>query len=141
MRSISLRDKKAQEMSVGTIIIIILALLVLVFLVFGFSQGWGNLWDKITNWGGGQSNVQTIIQACNIACDTGGGNTGYDYNFARTVNFGKVYVNGAQTSVTANNVTCGNLKQGFCVNMTTKYIYANNCDAKDYTAAGFTISC
>ncbi len=64
-------NKKAAEITTGTIIIIILALVVLVFLIVGFSMGWGNLWDSILNiGGGGKGNVQTIITACELACQT-----------------------------------------------------------------------
>lgn len=79
-------NKKGAEMTVGTLIIIILAIVVLIVLVFGFTQGWGNLWAKISNFFGGGSNVQTIIQACQIACST---NQKYDYcELERKVNFG-----------------------------------------------------
>ena len=59
-----MKNKKGAEMTIGTIIIIILALVVLVILVYGFSTGWTNLWEKITAFGGGKTNVQTIVQAC-----------------------------------------------------------------------------
>ncbi len=80
-------SKRSQEMSIGTIVVIILALIVLVLVIMGFTVGWGNLWDKITNLGGGgQSNVDTIVQACNLACTT---SSQYEYCKARDVNFGK----------------------------------------------------
>ena len=63
-------DKKGQQMTLGTIIVIVLGILVLVFLIYGFSTGWGNLWDRITNLGGGESNLDTISQACALACTT-----------------------------------------------------------------------
>ncbi|MBT4166483.1 hypothetical protein HOE04_05575 [archaeon] len=64
-------NKKGAEMTVGTIVIIILALVVLVVLVMGFTTGWGNLWQKMTGFGGGDDNVQTVIQSCQIACAEG----------------------------------------------------------------------
>jgi hypothetical protein len=79
-------NKKAAEMTIGTIIIIILALVVLVVIIYGFSTGWGNLFDKILNFGGGKINVQTVIDSCNVACAT---QSGYDYcSLNRTVVFG-----------------------------------------------------
>jgi hypothetical protein len=42
---------------------------VLVFLIWGFGTGWSNLWSKITAFTGGESNVDTIQQACQLACD------------------------------------------------------------------------
>lgn len=62
-------DKKA-ELTLTTIIVIILGIVVLVFLIFGFSSGWNNLWDRITNLGGGNSNLDTIATACQLACST-----------------------------------------------------------------------
>ena len=63
-------NKKGAEMTIGTIIIIILALVVLVVIIYGFSTGWSNLWDKIANFGGGKVNVQTVVQSCQISCTT-----------------------------------------------------------------------
>lgn len=65
-----LKSKRSAEMAIGTIVVIILALIVLIFLVFGFSQGWNNIWEKILNFGGGDSNVGTVVQACQAACAT-----------------------------------------------------------------------
>lgn len=63
-------NKKGAEMTVGTIIIIVLALIVLVVLVVGFTGGWTNLWGRISNFFGGGSNVDSIVQACQVACTT-----------------------------------------------------------------------
>ena len=63
-------NKRGQEMTLSTIIMIVLGIAVLVFLIFGFSTGWKNMWDKVTIYGG-QDNVNTIKQACAIACSTG----------------------------------------------------------------------
>ena len=79
-------NKKGAEMTIGTIIIIVLALVVLVILVYGFSTGWSNLWGKITGFGGGEVNVQSVVQSCQLACTTG---SRYDYcTLERTVIFG-----------------------------------------------------
>jgi len=85
MRSILRKNKKGAEMTIGTIIIIVLALVVLVILVYGFSTGWSNLWEKITAFGGGKVNVQSVVQSCQLACTTG---SRYDYcELSRTVTF------------------------------------------------------
>ncbi len=98
-----MKNKKGAELTIGTIIIIILAIVVLVFLVYGFTTGWGNLWDKISNWGGSSSNVQTIIQGCQVACTT---NAGYDY-----VDFKRQVVLGDGTKFEAS---CKELESGIC---------------------------
>ena len=61
-------NKKGSEMTLGTIIAIVLGITVLVFLIFGFSTGWNNMWDKVSNLGGGNVNVGTIKTACVLAC-------------------------------------------------------------------------
>ena len=61
------KDKKAQNMTLSTIIIIILGIVVLVFLIFGFSTGWGNFWDRIIGIGG-RSNLDNVAQDCQLIC-------------------------------------------------------------------------
>ena len=79
--------KRGQEMSISTLVLIVIAIIVLVLVVIGFTGGLKNLWDRITNLGGGKSNVQSIIQACQVACAA---NSQYDYcSLAREINFGK----------------------------------------------------
>ena len=60
------KNKKAQGMSVTTIILIVLGLFVLVALIVGFTMGWGN----IKEWIAPSSNVDKIVQQCSIACGT-----------------------------------------------------------------------
>ena len=71
-----MRDKKGAEMTIGTIVMIILALVVLVVIIYGFTTGWGNLWQNIIGFGGGKVNVQTVVRSCQLACST---NSVYDY--------------------------------------------------------------
>jgi len=61
-------NKKGAEMTIGTIVIIILALVVLVVIIYGFTVGWGNLWQNIIGFGGGDVNVQTVVQSCKVDC-------------------------------------------------------------------------
>ena len=63
-----MNNKNGQQMTLGTIIAIVLGLVVLVFLIYGFSTGWGNLWDRVNAFGGGSVNVDTINTACVLAC-------------------------------------------------------------------------
>ncbi len=75
-------------MTLGTIIAIVLGIAVLVFLIFGFSSGWNNLWSKVTAFGGGDVNVDTVNQACALACT--GGVDAY-CNQVRTVHYNSTY--------------------------------------------------
>ncbi len=61
-------NKRGQELTLGTIILIVLGVVVLIFLIYGFSTGWSNLWQRITGLGGGKVNVDTVRTACLIAC-------------------------------------------------------------------------
>ena len=65
-------NKKAQGLSTNAIILIVLGVIVLVVLVIGFMAGW----DKIAPWIKPSNNVQTIVDACGMACST---NSVYDY--------------------------------------------------------------
>ena len=68
------------------IIAIAIGVLILVFSVFGLTGGFGGLWDKVTNIGGVDSNVDSIISGCEVACSA---NNQYDYcEKVRTVKFG-----------------------------------------------------
>lgn len=59
--------KKGQQMTLATIIAIVLGLVVLVFLIYGFSTGWGNLWSKIGGYTS-SSNVEDRIRDCETDC-------------------------------------------------------------------------
>ena len=73
-----MKGKRGAEMTIGTIVIIVLAIAVLVFLIFGFTTGWSNLWERIGIYGGAGENINDISQACAAACgqqDSYGWNT------------------------------------------------------------------
>ena len=63
-------NKKGQEMSVATLVLIVIGIVVLVMLILGFTMGWQSLWNKINIFGGG-SDVSTVIQACTLAANAG----------------------------------------------------------------------
>ncbi len=109
-------NKKGGETTIATVIAIALGVVVLVFLIFGFSTGWTNLWDKVVNIGGGSANLGTIKQSCDIACSSH--DTENYCNFERTVKFGKdvnvtEYCNDTSTTTDRNNcyATCFELSE------------------------------
>lgn len=65
-------NKRGQGLSITSIILIILGVLVLVFLIIGFSMGW----SKVLPWIKPSNNVKDISDACKLACNTG---SKYDY--------------------------------------------------------------
>ena len=62
-----LSNKKAQGLSVTTIILIVLGVVVLVVLIIGFTSGW----SSISNWISPSNNLQEIQSQCSIACASG----------------------------------------------------------------------
>ncbi len=61
-------NKKGAELTIGTIVVIVLALIVLVVVALGFTTGWTKLWEKINIFGGSSTNLVTIAQACKVSC-------------------------------------------------------------------------
>jgi hypothetical protein len=107
-------NKRAQELSTNAIVLIVLAVIVLVLLIFGFTRGW----DSIAPWLS-SSNVDKVVQACNVACATG---RNYDYcNISREVKFEKdsIYKNRAYKCIDledkiAGLSECSNINKDLC---------------------------
>src|SRR3989338_7784045 len=59
-------NKGGQELSVGTLILIVLGIVLLVLLILGFSLGWSNLWEKINIFGSSTS-LESVAQKCSLA--------------------------------------------------------------------------
>jgi hypothetical protein len=95
------KNRKGQDISITTIILVILGIAVLVLLIIGFTKGWNN----IAPWLSG-SNVETIRTQCQAACAT---NAQYDFCTAtRTIKDGATTVK----DVTCNNLVIGKMKDG-----------------------------
>lgn len=56
--------KRGQELSIGTLILIVLGIIVLVLLILGFSIGWKNLFSKIGITSG--SDLSAMIATCKV---------------------------------------------------------------------------
>ncbi len=85
-------DKKGQELSVGTLILIVLGIVLLVLLILGFSLGWSNLWEKINIFGSGTS-LESVAQKCSLAAASNSV-VGYCETFSLvTVDGKKQYIN------------------------------------------------
>ena len=71
-------DKKAQQITLSTLIMIVLGVVVLALLIYGFNVGWGNIFDNVNQYTG-SSNVDTVRSACALACSQGetGGQSAY----------------------------------------------------------------
>jgi len=57
-------NKKGQGLSITTLILIIIGVVILVVLIFGFTASW----DNIKGWLAPSSNVDQIVSACSVAC-------------------------------------------------------------------------
>jgi hypothetical protein len=64
-------NKKAQGMSISTVILLILGLVILVVLILGFTMGWSKLLPWVSS-----TNLDTIKNSCGVACST---SAQYDY--------------------------------------------------------------
>ena len=115
-------NKKGQEMSVTTLILIIIGIVLLVVLILGFTMGWQNLWNKI-NILGGTSNIETVIQACNLAA-TSDSTYSYCSEFKQIKVSGKTeYLNCEDSRVTGltKTLTCSSdVAPKFCEGLTLK---------------------
>lgn len=78
-------EKRGQDISLTTILLMVLGVVVIVLLIWGFSSGWSSMWEKITGFGGGKSNVDSVKQSCDLACQ--GSQTDAFCTQKRTVNF------------------------------------------------------
>ena len=71
-------NKRGQELSTNTIIMVILGILVLVILILGFTIGWDRFLPFIKS-----NNVENIKSSCSVACAT---NNQYDFcSLSRTL--------------------------------------------------------
>lgn len=59
-------NKKGQGLSVETVILIVIGVLVLVFLILGFTMGWNKIFPFINP----PNNVKDIADKCGYACQT-----------------------------------------------------------------------
>lgn len=65
MNKMEIRNRKGQELSIGTLVLIVLGVIVLVLLVLGFSIGWKNLFSKVGIASG--SDVSALVSSCRLA--------------------------------------------------------------------------
>lgn len=63
------KNKRGQDLSIGTLILIVLGIIVLVLLILGFTMGWDNLWGKI-NIFGGTATTADVVTACKLAASS-----------------------------------------------------------------------
>lgn len=69
-------NKKGQGLSVETVILIVIGVLVLIFLILGFTMGWSKIFPFINP----SNNVKDIVDKCGYACQT---DDKYNYCTAR----------------------------------------------------------
>jgi len=123
-------NKRGQDLSIGTLILIVLGIIVLVLLILGFSMGWGNLWEKINIFGGGGSSIESVISACNIAVASGS-EYSYCQDFKKIkINQKTEYVNcqdnrvqpNLNSQLECNGKTATQSAQEYCKNTLSKQI-------------------
>ena len=57
-------NKRGQELSIGTLVLIVLGIIVLVLLILGFSIGWQNLFSKIGI--ATSSDLSAMVATCKV---------------------------------------------------------------------------
>lgn len=65
-------NRRGAEMSVNTIVLIVIGVLVLLFLIIGFSVGWSRIGDLLIR----DNNIGDLTQHCTTACSS---SSLYDY--------------------------------------------------------------
>lgn len=60
-------DKKG-DVTIGTLVAIILGIVVLVFIIVGFTGGWNNFMEKMNIFSGSKNNIADYETACQQAC-------------------------------------------------------------------------
>jgi len=102
-------------MSLTTILLMVLGVVVVVLLIWGFSTGWSGFWERISPFGS-KSNIDSIRSGCNLACASSN-----QYQFCeevRIVKYGKEIK--AWNGTNLDNVT---QSPGTCYNMTNPTNY------------------
>lgn len=89
-------NKRGQDLSIGTLILIVLGIIVLVLLILGFTIGWNNLWDRVTGLGGGSITIDDVVNSCTTLVATGAQNTYCN-------RFNKVKINGEDDYISCND--------------------------------------
>lgn len=116
LRKIS--NKRGQSLETSTIILIVLGIALLIILIFGFSTGWGNLWGKIVEYINPQgSNVDTIKQACEIACSQNAVNTWCMNERTLKLSDGKKVIGSCQYFVDGSSISglsCSSINANTC---------------------------
>lgn len=62
-------NKKAQELSITTLILIVLGVIILVLLVLGFTKGWDFIFGKFDLLPG--QNLEAVAQSCKVSAQSG----------------------------------------------------------------------
>lgn len=101
-------NKKAQDLSIGTLILIVLGIVVLVLLILGFSIGWQNLFGKIGIYQ--NSDLSALVSACQLAV-TSQSQASYCEFKKVTIGTNLEYVNcedsRIKSSLGSNSLNCG----------------------------------
>ena len=109
-----IQNKKGAELTIGTIIVIVLGVAVLVFLIWGFGTGWSNLWGKVMAYTGGGSNIDTVKQACALACN-GMQENDYCYNVRDVTLADKTKIKGTCATLSSSGIeSCSSLSCKTC---------------------------
>ena len=134
-------DKRGQELSVGTLILIVLGIVLLVLLILGFSLGWSNLWEKINIFGGSTS-LDSVVQKCNLAVASSSVASYCDSFSQITFDGKKQYVNCEYSKLSLDKkLTCSGATSRFEQKCTELVKEKFNGEFKDSEETAFNTKC
>ena len=110
-----MKDKKGQEMTVSTLILLVLGAIILVLVILGFTMGWQNLWAKI-NIFNPSTDLDSVIAACKLSAASGATGSYCEFKSV-TISGTKQYVNCEDNRVVGSldkTLTCTTDAATFC---------------------------
>ncbi len=98
---IKVMNKKGLELAINTIVILVLAIVVLLFLVLFFTEAGKDFFKKVRGYSS-EVNVDEVITSCNILADT---NSVYEFCCGKKV----VEYYTIENKITEENISCNEL--------------------------------
>lgn len=131
-------DKKGQELSITTLVLIVLGVIILVLLVLGFTKGWDFIFGKFDLLPG--QNLEAVAQSCKISAQ---GKLTIDYCSFKKVDIdGKTeYVNCRDPRVVqAIDADIRNF-DGYPINCVSPYTDNEQCAKLNYNGKVNSVDC
>ena len=114
-------NKKGQELSITTLILIIIGVVVLVLVILGFTAGFGNLRDRLDIFVGGTT-IDSVIGSCEISSAT-------NAKFSYCADFKKVRIGSSTEYISCEDTRVSGIDAPLdCSDSSTKTNINNACN-------------